>query len=81
TVFLMTPTAYHRLRWRRRDKEQMLRTANRLTIAGLVALGLAIAGSAYLIADVIFGAAAALVTVALTLGLLGGLWFALPLTR
>ena len=81
TVFLMTPTAYHRLRWRRRDKEQMLRTANRLTIAGLVALALAIAGSAYLIADVIFGAAAALVTVALTLGLLGGLWFALPLTR
>ena len=81
TVFLMTPTAYHRLRWRRRDKEQMLRTANRLTIAGLIALGLAIAGSAYLIADVIFGAGAATITVLLTVALLGGLWFVLPLTR
>src|SRR5918911_5054433 len=35
TASLMTPTAYHRLRWRRRDKESMLRTSNRAAVAGL----------------------------------------------
>ena len=81
TIFLMTPTAYHRLRWRRRDKEQMLRTANRLTIAGLVALGLAIGGSAFLIADLIFGGGGAIATLVVTVSVLAGLWFVLPLTR
>ncbi|HET6771316.1 MAG TPA: DUF6328 family protein [Actinomycetota bacterium] len=36
SVLFITPTAYHRLRWREPDKEQMLFTANRLTIAGTV---------------------------------------------
>ena len=29
-VFFMTPTSYHRLRWRAGDKEQILTTSNRL---------------------------------------------------
>lgn len=35
SVLFITPTAYHRLRWGEPDKEQMLFTANRLTIAGI----------------------------------------------
>ena len=34
SILLIAPSAYHRLRWREGDKEQMLRTSNRLAIAG-----------------------------------------------
>jgi hypothetical protein len=81
TAFLMVPTAYHRLRWRRYDKERMLRISNRTAIAGLTALALAMCGSAYLIADLLFGAGGAIATVAATAVLLVILWFVVPLGR
>jgi hypothetical protein len=81
TAFLMTPTAYHRLRWRRYDKERMLRISNRAAIVGLVFLALAVSGAAYLIADVLFGIAGAAVTAIATAALLGSLWFLLPISR
>src|ERR687891_2053587 len=59
TAFLMTPPAYHRLRWRRYDKERMLRISNRTAITGLAFLALAICGAAFVIADVLFGTAGA----------------------
>src|SRR5262245_14556244 len=42
-AFLIAPSVYHRLHWRRDvvDKELMLRTCNRLAIAGVVFLFLA----------------------------------------
>ena len=81
TASLMTPTAYHRLRWRRRDKESMLRTSNRAAVAGLAFLMVAIGGSAFLIADIVFGTTGAAITVVVTAALIAGLWFVLPLTR
>jgi amino acid transporter len=81
TAFLMTPTAYHRLRWRRYDKERLLRIANRAAIAGIALLALAICGAAFLIADVLFGASGAAATVIAVAALLGLLWFVLPLRR
>ena len=81
TAFLMSPTAYHRLRWRQGDKERMLRIANKLSIAGLAALAFAIAGSAFLIADLLFGKTGAILTVSVTAAVLVFLWFVLPITR
>lgn len=81
TAFLMTPPAYHRLRWRRYDKERMLRISNRTAITGLVFLALAICGAAFVIADVLFGTTGAAVTVAAAAALIAGLWFVLPLER
>jgi len=82
TVFLMLPTAYHRLRWRRRDKERMLRASNRAAITGLVFLSFAICGAAYLIADLVYpGGGSAAITVVVTAALIAGLWFVLPLSR
>jgi len=81
TAFLMTPSAYHRLRWRRFDKDRMLRISNRTAIAGLVCLALAMCGAAFLIADVMFGGRGAAATVAVAAALIGVLWFALPLRR
>lgn len=81
TAFLMTPSAYHRLRFRRSDKERMLRIANRTAIAGIIALALAICGAAFLVADVMFGGRGAAATVVVAAALIGVLWFVLPLRR
>jgi hypothetical protein len=81
TVSLMGPSAYHRLRWRRFDKERMLRVSNRMAILGLVGLAAAISGAAFLIADVLFGTGGAAATVVVTAALIGFTWFVVPLKR
>jgi len=80
-AFFMSPTAFHRMRWRRGDKETMLQLSNRFAIAGLAFLAVATCGAAYLIADIVTGSTGAAVTVAVTAALLVGLWFVLPLVR
>src|SRR5262249_37724976 len=74
---------YHRLHWRRDvvDKELMLRTCNRLAIAGVVFLALAVTGAVYLVSAGIAGRGPALAITLLAGLLLGALWFALPLLR
>jgi phosphoglycerol transferase MdoB-like AlkP superfamily enzyme len=81
SVMFIAPTAYHRLRWRDYDKEHMLLTANRLTIAGTVFLALSIGGAVYLIGDFMFGAGVASITAAAVAALLAWFWFGLPLFR
>lgn len=81
TALLITPSAYHRFLFRHGDKEQLLETSNRLTIAGIGVLAVAITCSLFVIADFLFGRAmtiAITVVTALTFGLL---WYALPLSR
>ncbi len=81
TMLLIAPSSYHRLRWRQHDKERMLRTSNRLSIAGTVFLALAMTGAVFLITDLLFrGTATALVT-ALTAGAFAWFWYGLPLLR
>jgi hypothetical protein len=81
TALLIAPSAYHRLRWREYDKEQMLRTSNRLAIGGMVFLSLALVGAAFLVTDLLFHpAAAAMVTAAVAL-FFAWFWWALPLSR
>jgi Family of unknown function (DUF6328) len=82
TGLLIAPSAYHRLRWRQRDKEQLLRTSNRLAIAGMAFLAAALTGVVYLVTDLIFEAAAAvsLVTAAAVLFYFW-FWYGLPLMR
>jgi hypothetical protein len=81
SIFLIAPSAYHRLRWRQRDKERLLRTSNTFAIIGIVFLGLAITAVIFLVTDIMFG----LGWTALVTGLLGGLltwcWLGLPLWR
>ncbi len=81
TALLIAPSAYHRLRWRDFDKERMLRTSNRLSIAGMIFLTLAIVGAAFLVTDLLYHpAAAALVTAAVAL-FFAWFWWGLPLSR
>jgi predicted membrane channel-forming protein YqfA (hemolysin III family) len=81
TVLLIAPSAYHRLRWRDFDKERMLRTANRLSIAGMAFLSLALVGAAFLVTDLIFHPTAAAVVTAAVAILFAWFWWGLPLSR
>jgi hypothetical protein len=81
TILLIAPSAYHRLQWRRQDKEHMLVVANRLAIAGTVFLALAITGSVFFVTDFLFGAVATGLVVGTTAGLFTWFWYALPLLR
>jgi uncharacterized membrane protein len=81
TVLLIAPSAYHRLQWRQRDKENMLVVANRLAIAGTVFLAIAVTGSVFFVTDFLFGALATGIVTGLVAGLFTWFWYALPLTR
>ncbi len=49
SVFLIAPTAFHRIRFRDRDKEVLLRIANRFAITGLVFLAIAMTSAVFVI--------------------------------
>jgi hypothetical protein len=80
-ALLLAPVAYHRLVFRRQQKEHLVRAANVLAILGLATVGLAVSASVALILSyVIPGWPAAIIT-ALVICMFAGLWFALPLSR
>ena len=54
-ILLISPTAYHRLTFRHRMKGHLVPLANRLAIAGLMALGLSITGVVVLVTDFLYG--------------------------
>jgi hypothetical protein len=81
TVLLITPSAYHRFVFRHGDKEQLLETSNRLTIAGLGVLAVATTCSMFVITDFLFGWAMTIVVTVVTALTFGLFWYALPFTR
>ena len=83
SAFLIAPSVYHRLHWRRDvvDKEQMLRTGNTLAIVGVIFLALAMTSAVYIVSVPIAGRRPAAAITALAGLMLVGLWFALPLSR
>ena len=58
TVLLIAPTVHHRLAFRQQDKEYLVVSANRLMLAGLAVLALAIVGAMVLVTDFLFEPAA-----------------------
>lgn len=81
TAFLVAPTAYHRIMFRRRDKPALVETSSAYVIAALVSLALAMVGAVMLVTDVLFESATVAVTVAGVALLYGTLWFAFALSR
>jgi hypothetical protein len=81
SVCLIAPTARHRIRFRELDKEWVVQTANRLTIAGLGLLGLAITGALLLVASVVYDTEVAAATTASVVVLITWIWFVAPLIR
>jgi Family of unknown function (DUF6328) len=81
TALLLGPVAYHRLVFRRGQKEGLVRTASVMAITGLAVVGLAVSAAVLLVTSfVASGTTAALITV-LVVCVFGSLWFALPLAR
>jgi hypothetical protein len=81
TILLIAPSTYHRLRWREHDKEHMLVTANRLTIAGSVFLALAMIAVVLMITDLLFSLWWAILATALVAVGFCWFWYGLALLR
>jgi hypothetical protein len=81
SVLLTTPGAYHRFLFRRHDKEGLLELSNRLAIAGLTVLAVAMLLSLFVITDFLFGGMTAIVVVACAAVLFASFWYVLPLRR
>jgi Family of unknown function (DUF6328) len=81
SILLIGPSARHRMRFRRDDKAYIVFSANRLAIAGLGFLAIAILGAILLISDFLFGTAAAVAATGAVTLLLLWCWFASPLGR
>lgn len=81
-ALLISPTAYHRLTFHLQQKRALVSLSNRLTIAGLGFLALAMTGAIMLITDFLFGSVAATVVFSLAAAtMFVTLWGLLPLRR
>lgn len=81
TVFLIAPSAFHRIRFRDRDKEALIRIANVFAIIGLVFLALGMTAVVFLVTDLLYKGTIAALATALTALLFALVWFVLPLAR
>ena len=81
SVLFIAPSSYHRIQFRRSDKERLIHTSNRLAIAGSLLLGLAISLTVFLVGDFLFGGLVGIVSAGATAAWLVWFWYGLPLSR
>ena len=81
TALLVGPVAYHRLVFRRRQKEQLVRAASVMAIGGLAAVALAVSAAVLLVTSYVGHGLAAGLIAAFVATKFGLLWFAFPLAR
>ena len=78
-ALLIAPSAWHRLRFRQQDKERILRASNKMSIAGLGFLALAMTGAVMLIADFIYSPTLTIISGIAAAIVYGVLWYVMPL--
>jgi hypothetical protein len=78
-ALLIAPSAWHRIRFRQQDKERILQASNKMSIAGLGFLALAMTGAVMLIADFIYSPTLTIVSGVAAVIVYGLLWYVLPL--
>jgi uncharacterized membrane protein len=81
TAFLIAPVPFHRLVFRQRDKHRLVMVANRMALAGLACLGVAVVSAIFLITDFLFEAKTVIPVVAGVSILYLVLWVVVPLYR
>jgi hypothetical protein len=81
SILLIAPTVHHRIEFHHHDKEHVVRVANRLTVAGLAVLAVAMCASLLLISHLMFGAVAGIVTTGVAALAVAVIWYGLPLGR
>ena len=79
TGLLIAPAAQHRVLFRQRDKDALLKRSSRSAYAGTVVMGIAIVSAVMLVLDVLFSRTQAVVTAGAVAALLAWWWVVLPL--
>jgi hypothetical protein len=80
-VLLIAPTSWHRILFRRGDKQHLVQIANGFALAGLGCVAVSMVGVVLLVSDVLFGPPA-MVIAATAAGVACALaWFVLPVLR
>jgi hypothetical protein len=80
-ICTIAPSAQHRFLFRHDDKRNLVFRSNRIVIAGLAFLALAMCGSLLLVTTKLFGVAAGAAISGVAALAFGTLWFAVPLQR
>jgi hypothetical protein len=80
-ILMIAPTVIHRLEFGRGQKGYVVRTANPLTIAGLIVFAVAMTCAIALVTLYLFGPATAIVTTVVAVLAFSMTWFVLPLLR
>ena len=75
---LIAPVAFHRVLFGRSEKQWLIVAANHVSRAGLTLMALTMAGSVWLVFDVLLGLTAALLAAGSTLLVVAGLWVLIP---
>lgn len=78
TALIVAPVSLHRVLFRKRMKPELVDAGNVLARLGLAVLGLALAGSASFVFDVVLDRTAGLVVGAISLLVLTGCWWVVP---
>ena len=81
SVFLIAPSAWHRILFRGRDKEQLLKISNVFAIIGALFIAIGMSASVFLVTDVLYDDLTASVVSGLAGLLFAAVWFVWPLTR
>ena len=81
TGLLFAPAAHHRVLFRQRDKEGLLKRSNQSALLGLVVLIVAICAALLLVVDMFFSSAQAWITTAVLAVFLSTWWVAVPFWR
>jgi hypothetical protein len=81
TALLLGPVAYHRMVFRLRQKEHLVKAANAMAIGGLAAVALAVAGTVWLVVSYVVKGDGAYVIGSFVAVVFAVLWFAFPLVR
>lgn len=79
SILLIAPVVIHRLEFRQGQKAYIVQTSNRLVIAGLSTLAVAMTGAVTLITHFLFGGVTAIVTAVVAVLGFAVTWYLLPL--
>ena len=80
-VLLSVPGVWHRIRFRDHDKEMLLRASNQFTIAGTLAMSVAIVAVVLLVSEFLYGWGIGIAAAAVIGGLILTLWYMIPVAR
>ena len=81
SAFLIAPTPYHRIRFRDRDKEAVVRMGNQMAIAGSACLAVAMSCSLFFVTDFLFHSPVPALLTAVVVAVIAVFWYVLPLAR